>query len=202
VALVGANLVPLAGVLFFGWAVFPVVFVFWAENVVIGVFNVLKLITASVRSDADLGARFFLVPFFCVHYGMFCFVHGVFVVVLFGRGQIEMHGPPGPALFLEALSGQGLGWAVAGLAVSHGISFVSNFLLGGERDRVILARLMVQPYGRIVVLHLAILGGGFLVMALGSPWYGLALLVLLKIGLDVRAHIAERRKLGSQGPVS
>jgi hypothetical protein len=195
-ALVAANLVPLVGAVFFGWDVFPVVFVFWAENVILGAFNVLKMITASVRGGADLGARFFLVPFFCFHYGMFCLVHGIFVVALFGRGLIEAHGPPGPGLFLDALSRQGLWWAVVGLAVSHGVSFVANYLLGGERDRVTLDRLMIQPYGRIVVLHLAILGGGFLIMALGSPWYGLALLVLLKIGLDVRAHLAERRSLG------
>jgi ABC-type hemin transport system ATPase subunit len=38
------------------------------------------------------------------------------------------------------------------------ISFVWNYLAGGERQRVGLAQLMTQPYGRIVVLHLAILG--------------------------------------------
>jgi hypothetical protein len=86
---------------------------------------------------------------------------------------------------------------VAGLAVSHGISFVANYLLGGERDRVALAQLMIQPYGRIVVLHLAILGGGFLIMSLGAPWYALALLILLKIGLDLRAHLRERWKFAS-----
>lgn len=196
-ALLVANLVPLAGVLFFGWEVFPVVFVFWAENVIVGVFNVLKMITAPWRGGADLGLRFFLVPFFCFHYGMFCFVHGAFVFVLFGRELMEPHGFPGPALMVETMTRLGLWWAVAGLAASHGISFVWNYLVGGERNRVQVAQLMAQPYGRIVVLHLAILGGGFLMVALGSPWFGLALLVLLKIGLDLRAHLRERRRFGA-----
>ena len=39
-----ANLVPLAGVVFFGWSVFPVMLLFWLENVVVGVFHVLKLV--------------------------------------------------------------------------------------------------------------------------------------------------------------
>ena len=197
VALVVANLVPLAGVILLGWEVFPVVFVFWVENVIVGVFNVLKMVTATVRGGVDLGVRCFLVPFFCFHYGMFCFVHGLFVFVMFGKGMMDPHGFPGPAMMIEAVSRLGLWWAVAGLTVSHGISFVANYLLGGERDRVTLPQLMIQPYGRIVVLHLAILGGGFLIMSLGSPWYGLALLVLLKIGLDLRAHLRERWKFAS-----
>jgi hypothetical protein len=53
---------------------------------------------------------------------------------------------------------------------------------------------MQQPYGRIVVLHLSILFGGFLMMALHSPVWGLLLLVGLKVALDLRGHFAERRK--------
>ncbi len=53
---------------------------------------------------------------------------------------------------------------------------------------------MQQPYGRIVGLHLSILFGGFLMMALHSPMWGLLLLVALKIALDLRGHFAERRK--------
>jgi hypothetical protein len=197
VALLVANLVPLAGVILLGWEVFPVVFVFWVENVIVGVFNVLKMITLPAPDGSSLVGRFLLAPFFCFHYGLFCLVHGLFVFALFGQGMMEPHGFPGLAMMVEAVSRLGLWWAVAGLAVSHGISFVANYLLGGERDRAALPQLMIQPYGRIVVLHLAILGGGFLIMSLGAPWYGLALLILLKIGLDLRAHLQERRRCAS-----
>ena len=53
---------------------------------------------------------------------------------------------------------------------------------------------MQQPYGRIVVMHVAILGGGFLMLALHSPTVGLLLLVALKITFDLRGHFAERKK--------
>lgn len=43
---------------------------------------------------------------------------------------------------------------------------------------------------------LTILGGGFLAMALHVPIVGLLVLLLLKIGLDVCAHLRERQKLG------
>jgi hypothetical protein len=42
--LVAGNLVPFAGVLFLGWDVFAVVFLPWLEDVVVGLFNVLRLL--------------------------------------------------------------------------------------------------------------------------------------------------------------
>src|SRR5438128_1777645 len=36
VVLIAANLVPLAGVLFFGWSVFATLLLFWVENVIVG----------------------------------------------------------------------------------------------------------------------------------------------------------------------
>ena len=46
IMLVLANLIPLGGVLFFGWQVFPIMFLFWFENVVVGVFHALKMLLA------------------------------------------------------------------------------------------------------------------------------------------------------------
>lgn len=195
IALLLANLIPLGGVLFLGWEVFPIVLLFWCENLVVGAFNALKMLLAAPGLPAAWGAKAFMVPFFCVHYGIFCLVHGVFVFVLFGGGGRMLHGgPPGPAQLAETLSQLHLGWAVLGLVVSHGVSFVTNYLMAGEYRTAQLPTLMAAPYGRIVVLHLTILGGGFLLMALGSPMVGLLLLVALKIGLDVRAHLRERRR--------
>jgi hypothetical protein len=54
-------------------------------------------------------------------------------------------------------------------------------------------QLMQQPYGRVIVLHITILAGGFLVTILQSPIVGLLLLVALKIGLDLRSHMREHR---------
>ena len=50
---------------------------------------------------------------------------------------------------------------------------------------------MRAPYGRIVVLHVAIILGGFAVMALGEPVALLVVLVLLKLALDIKLHLRE-----------
>ena len=195
-ALVASNLVPVAGVLFFGWKIFPLVFLYWSENVVIGVFNVLKMIFA--RAGRPGVHKFFLIPFFCAHYGIFTFAHGVFVVMIFGREGETGPVPPGLELFSHAMRVNYLGWAVLGIIVSRGVSFVTNYIGRGEFRRVTVEQLMVAPYGRIVVLHLAILGGGFLIMALHSPLAGLLLFIALKIALDLSAHLAERAALAEK----
>jgi hypothetical protein len=49
IALVVANAFPIFGVLFLGWTVFPLVLLYWLENVVVGSYNVVKLVLAQPR---------------------------------------------------------------------------------------------------------------------------------------------------------
>ncbi len=51
-----------------------------------------------------------------------------------------------------------------------------------------LRTIMMRPYGRMVVLHVAILFGGFAVMALQRPEAPLVVLILLKTALDLGLH--------------
>jgi len=55
-ALIAANLVPLVGVLAFGWSTLNVVLLYWMENVVIGVINVLKMVTCWPGPGAMINA--------------------------------------------------------------------------------------------------------------------------------------------------
>ena len=194
IALILANLVPVFGVLFLHWEVFPLMFLFWSENVIVGVFNVLKMLVNQPSSPFNWIFKFFIIPFFCAHYGLFTYVHGIFVIALFSGGLKGTHAFPSAAGFWHIVQDNQLGWAILGLAISRGISFVTNYIGKGEYQRVGLQQLMSHPYGRVMVMHVAILGGGFLMKAFHSPTAGLLLLVVLKIALDLGSHIGERKK--------
>lgn len=226
IALVLANLVPLAGVFVFHWEVFPLLFLFWLENVAIGILNVLKMLFASSGDLSKLTnnpalrqkllnapgeqvkvfanpavqwvMKLFLIPFFCVHYGMFTSVHGVFVVALFGGASHHAPGFLNANMVFQIIREEHLGWALAGLVISHLISFGYNYLWRGEFRQTNVMVQMMQPYSRVVMLHLTVLFGGFLMMRLHSPAAGLALLVCLKIIFDLRGHQAEREKFTTQ----
>lgn len=207
-ALIVANLVPLAGVLLFGWDAAVIVLLYWTENLVIGFYTVLKMALARVDSPAGHLGKLFAIPFFCLHFGGFCAVHGFFLLVFFkvgGQiGSLLPHGTwLGPLVFIQLLisvvvrlwqSGPpGMEWPVLGLFVSHGISFVQNYLLGREYASMTGQSLMMQPYGRIVLLHVAIIAGGMPVMLLGSPVPLLCILIVLKIGMDMWLHARSHR---------
>ena len=78
-ALVVANLVPLLGVVFLGWDVGAIVFVYWSENVIVGVYNVLNMMTSRLEERLAFVKKLFISGFFCVHYGGFCLGHGLAV---------------------------------------------------------------------------------------------------------------------------
>lgn len=193
--LIGANLLPLYGVLFLGWQVFPVIFLFWLENVIIGVFNVLRITFFSSDKPLSWLAKIFMAPFFCFHYGMFCFVHGIFVVGIFGKTFLpQAHFPSLPGIVAGLINTEnGFGLSVLAITLSHGFSFLYNYLGTGEFKRTTFDDLMRQPYARVAVLHITLLLGTFLVIVLKTTVVGLLLLIMLKIGIDIKAHLKEHR---------
>lgn len=189
ITLIATNLLPLAGVLLWGWKAFDILFLYWAENVVIGIFNVLKMIFLIKRRKIWLA--FPIVPFFVFHYSGFVAVHGVFVVLLFGLALTKNAAgqPPNIEDVLHGIvTDPFFGLAAAALVFSHGVSFFVNYLGRDEIARTSLPDLMVAPYGRIVVMHLTILIGGFVAMAAGQPLWALVLLTVMKTAGDLRAH--------------
>ncbi|MDH3290352.1 MAG: DUF6498-containing protein [Gemmatimonadota bacterium] len=194
-ALIVANLVPLVGVVLFDWDVFSVVSLFWLENLVVGGFNVLRMAWVERGAERRPAVKYVMIPFFAFHYGMFTLIHGVFVFSLFGGRMVQGIGFPSLVTIVDVIATQRLWVAVAALFISHGYSFVVNYLGSQEYRTVTLERLMHQPYNRIIVLHLVVIFGGFVVMTLQEPRIGIALLVVIKIVVDLRAHLGEHRKL-------
>jgi hypothetical protein len=194
-ALIAANMVPIWGVLFAGWSVLAIMVLFWVENLVVGGFNVLKMATVRVPGQFGIAAKAFMIPFFTLHYGIFCLVHGVFVFALFGGALFANHGAPGVAAMNPFVAGletlRHLWLPILALVASHGVSFYMNFIRGGEWRTTELPVLMAQPYGRIVLLHVTILLGGVLVAITGSGTAALLLLTALKTVTDLAAHLKQ-----------
>ncbi|MFK7793826.1 MAG: DUF6498-containing protein [Gammaproteobacteria bacterium] len=185
-ALIVGNLVPIIGVLFFEWQLFPLILLYWLENVVIGVFNAIKMLTCS-GSESFL-QRIFMTIFFSFHYGMFCFGHGTFLVDLFG-GELDSI----PAAIHIVMQGS-LQLALIALVVSHGFSFMKNYLIAGEFREMSISEVMFSPYKRIIVLHVFIIFSGMVLQSFGVTQTGLIILAIVKIIADLMAHKIEHKK--------
>jgi len=181
IALVVSNVIPLWGVFEHGWSVGLLLLLYWAESAVIGVLNIAKMIM--IDSLRGVGLSFF----FAFHYGIFMFVHGVFVVTMFlGGTKLNVR-----VVVDDLLS---IRWQFLALLVSHTISFVVYWVLGDEKRGRKLQAQMGAPYGRIMVMHFVILLGGGALMWMRSPTGALVLFVILKTALDLAAHRHEHRR--------
>jgi len=210
--LIVANLVPLAGVLWFGWDVWAILIIYWLENGIVGVFNVLKMRRASGpyvpvdpasrrrptfttlsvngRPATEMG-KAALIPFFIMHYGMFWFVHGIFVLTL---PLFAITGGGDQPYFGTTLDPLAILFVLAGLTISHGVSYRLNYIGRGEYLRTSPAAQMFAPYGRLVVLHVTIILGAMAIAITGAAAAAIVVLVLLKIALELGLHLAEHRE--------
>ncbi|HUU51715.1 MAG TPA: DUF6498-containing protein [Candidatus Heimdallarchaeota archaeon] len=186
------NLIPLAGVLFFGWNLSSIMVLYWFENVIIGFFNALKMAKAegttprtklySGNKAVTIAQKSSSILFFIVHFGMFTFGHGVFIFAFFGRDL-----PAFSSLLIAALC----------LFVSHGISYAYNFIRNEEYKRVAFQDLFFQPYKRIIIMHVTIVVGAFIAFQLEQPTFFLILLIFLKIVVDLFSHKKEHTKFAN-----
>jgi Family of unknown function (DUF6498) len=159
-----------------------------------------------------------LAIFFLVHYGIFWLVHGIFVFTLpmfsgFAGGSSggsgcdrpifpepgEIPMPIGNAAGCEPSAFGEVAWGAvligaAALFLSHGASFLLNYVGNGEYLRTSAPRQMGSAYGRVVVLHLTILIGAFVVAFLGAPIGALIVLVVLKTAFDLGLHRREHAR--------
>ena len=183
-ALIAANLVPIAGSAFLGWNLSDVMVLYWAESAIVGFFNVCKIIVIG------RWAALFAAPFFIGHFGGFMAVHFLFIYTIFVEPS-QSGGSSGGDLAQVAALFTGLWPALLALFASHAFSFFANFM--GRREYVgrKVNDQMGEPYGRIIFMHLVLIFGGGLAMVLGTPAPVILIVIALKIFFDVKAHLKQ-----------
>jgi Family of unknown function (DUF6498) len=255
ILLIAANVLPLVGVLFFGWSLLTILVLYWIENGIVGLWNLPRIALAqgsmiplapqeppwaslaSIEDPAQAATirkawqqaqaaqvealkyrasampasfvsagRVALAAFFLIHYGIFWLVHGIFIFALpafmspstaltfGGCGEADPFGrlqPCGGSFGEVAWSSIGI--AAIALFISHGASFFLNYIGRGEYVTASPTRQMAAPYARVVVLHLTIIFGAFVVAILGAPIGALLVLVILKTAFDLGLHLREHR---------
>ncbi|MDH3497904.1 MAG: DUF6498-containing protein [Gemmatimonadota bacterium] len=216
-ALVVANLAVALLTVLRGWGYYETLLVYWLEAVVIGGYNVLRLLVVGLVGEQPFGAwlsrhvglspgaRVLLTlvgtGFFVIQFGGFALAVGLWVI-----GLPSVFAPAGRSAAAHVMAGlraagPGVALAVAALVLSHGFSFVRNFLVGREYVRRSVPALVFWPYARmsLVMLVLAIgLGLAALQGGLASATTFAIMMVLVKTIADGITHLGERRSFASQ----
>lgn len=182
------DLLPVMAVVFLGWRAGPLIVLYWLENGVIGVFAILRMLTVGASKGLMVLIAIFMSGFFAVHYGLFWFVHGIFVLPLAAasKGGEMLKSTPAPnspvdlGILTSALQSYPyMDYFLLIIVTFAAIVYVVDFIVRGEYQRAALDELMSAPYVRVVVLHVGIFAGAFALLAMGEPAAGVLLLILM-----------------------
>lgn len=180
--LIVSNLLPIFGAIFFGWRLNDMMVLYWAESAIIGFYNVLKLFYIGKWM------ALFTSVFFLAHFSGFMAIHFLFIYNLFIVG---IHKSTAGDLHAVADLFISLWPALLALFISHGISFMLNFIGNKEYERITVKQQMAAPYRRIVLMQVTLILGGFIILTTHDPLPVILLFILAKIVVDVRAHLKE-----------
>ncbi|MES2601664.1 MAG: DUF6498-containing protein [Pseudomonadota bacterium] len=191
--LILSNLVPLAGILFWGWDTFVLLCLYCLETAVIGFWTIARVATMSrdpgSAAGRSIAGTLALAGFFTVHAGLFMTVHMLFIYTLFaGPWTGRIHDARD---FIRLIViGKDLWIPLLALFVGQGAIFINDAV-----NRFVFAKVPLSGadtgaimggfYKRIVIMHVAIMGGAFIAQAIGTA-APLIVLVLLKIAIEIR----------------
>jgi hypothetical protein len=183
-ALLLSNLLTIILAVFQQWDVHVLMWIYCGQSVVIGYFNVHRILdlkefsTKNFRMndrpvDPTPETQRKVAGFFALHYGFFHFVYMGFLAT-----EIEMTGPF--PLFSVVV-------CILAFYINHRFSYRYN--QPREQDRVPnIGSIMFFPYIRIIPMHLMIVAGGSLA---GGSQGALLAFLLLKTAADVAMHVIE-----------
>jgi hypothetical protein len=199
ITLIVANAAAILFFIFLGGSIVQALWIYWLQSVVIGAVNVVRIVKSPyVIKPAEVAgqpgadpsklagyAKFlktFFVVFFCMHYGMFHFICGIFLVVFsipdlpFTINGVETTLP-------FAHGGVGVWMVIASgllFGVHHWLSFVDEQKFLREHPervgRVITA--VFRPYVRILPMHLIVVFGPMIALALNTAAVFVVFMVL------------------------
>lgn len=181
------DLAPVFAVLAWGWGAAPLVLLYWTENVIAGLMTIPRIVTAGARFGGyGVLAGVGMSAFFVFHYGLFCAVHGTFLMVFLAMSTDPSTINTAPMMDIPGmiqasfLSGLHFAWLV-GLVFTWQVAvFVWEFILKGGWKTTNPMSEMFAPYARIVVLHFAIFAGAGALILLGEPMIGVLGLIVLR----------------------
>lgn len=169
--IIATNIIALF-VAFYSQDISFILLYYWLENGVIGIFNVFRMFACGQNQVA----KFFYIPFFVFHYGIFMVVHFFFLIFLIGWiGGSNVMSFSGVSTIL---------FGIIGLLIMHGMRFI-NEETAGELINKGPEKYIMKPYPRVIVMHLAIILGAFIYAGLEKPFYIVILIIALKTFVEL-----------------
>ena len=194
IALVAGNIVPLVGVLLFGWDLPSILVMYWIETAVVGLINVLKIhksLTLHPVPTVDgvaeqsiargQGGGWLLPVLWLIAYAAFWAIVGIVVVQIANGGFYEGASRTG----WTGASASAVAWGTLSLVAGQLIAYVLDYVVGHRYLTVTALTLLRDPFVRIFVIVATIAAGGVGTAIVGSPVGFLAAMVVAKTAVEI-----------------
>jgi hypothetical protein len=202
ISLIFANLVTIVLAIIGNWDLATILFIYWAQSIIIGIFTVVSLLGADTAAlAADLGkpiqkwggsgtvsarhagfCKCCLAGFFCLHYGLFHWAYFSFIVKSGLFGIVNFSDP-------------NIWFSCALFFANHFYSYLT-YRQQEPKEAMYINEQFFRPYQRIIPMHLTIIFGSVVIFALQvfgiqSTMPVLVLFLVLKTYSDITAHLAK-----------
>jgi hypothetical protein len=168
-----------------------VVFAYFFETIIIGVFHVLKLwlVTAKGLPKKENGAKpknFGLIPFFIIHYGMFVVVQSIFAFSFFESSVTGINNAFNLFHnFSVLLNEKGMGIILTSVFFTNLAYFYNNFLANEKYREYAADQIFFKPYVRIFIQQFVVIFSGFFFVVFSAPYVAAIMIVLLRLPVDL-----------------
>ena len=170
-----------------------ILFAYFMETIIIGIFNFLKMMIVSLKGDRERRegegekAGIFYSLFFCVHYGFFVAIQSIFIFSFFEMGGSDIIGEPFDIIknYAAILQLENIQWVLLSILTANLAYFYTNFLADSQYHNYRTQDLFMLPYVRIIVQQLVVILGGFFIIILKAGMAAATLLVLFRLALDL-----------------
>ena len=196
VSTVVGNLIPLVGVLLFGWDLPSVVVMYWIETGVVGLINVLRIrksmalgqtvVDAGGSSERPIvrqagSGDWLLGLIWLLAYGIFWAILGVFVIQIANGGFYAGASQTG----WTGASAAVVTWGTLSLVGGQVVTYFHDYVIGRRYLTVTSLELLRDPFIRIFVIMGTITAGGVGIAVIGSPVGFLGAMVVVKTSVEI-----------------
>jgi hypothetical protein len=207
-SLLSANLITIGLAIAGNWGASEVIFIYWAQSVIIGIFTTITLLGADTTAISAAMNRssarkckngtvnpgrvrtqaWILGVIFAIHYGIFHAAYYSFIVESQLFGVVDLSSP-------------GIGSSCGLFFVNHLFSFL-YYRNRVRQDEEFMTGAFTGPYYRIIPMHFTIMFGAIVIIVLGiagitSTLPVLVIFLLIKTAADLAMHL--HKHAGWQG---
>ena len=194
------NLIPIFGVIYWGWQPIMIIMLYVAETVLIGLLHVVYMLAlyfinhknpeaVNLKRQNEGIKGGCLIPFFTFHFGFFVVIQ---MVVFFGFNS----GQASPLELVKTLITGTYKYALLTLFVIKITDMITEFLWDPAVHLKLPDDVFFQPYGRIFVQQFMVILGGWFVLIRDKQFMGyLIILVIAKTFFDIYFTTFNRKML-------